>query len=410
MSENKDQILEALNEEATTSSTESLDAMWDIDETGIDSALGLDEGDADPILNLDNAKEEPTSEVNKVEKEETTEKTEEKTEEKPEEPEFSEENVEEKEEIKAETKEEEPEKETSEEESDNEFSLFAKMLAEKEILDIDENFESTEQGLIDAFEKSINTRVGEEINSFQQSLSQEGKELLAHLMNGGRVSDFTNAYSGTDVLNLDISGNKEQNQRLMLKEFLRLRGDSAEEAEETINDYKDLGKLEKQAEKARAKLADYHTNQRKQLAAKQKEAKQMQETKRVEVINTIQDTIKDSSEIKGFPLSRKHKKDLVSYMTNANVKITGADGNPSYVTKFQSDEMEASQDINDFILRAYLRMTGFDLSSAKKKAVSNYSSKLKSALQNKKSMTDTKAKLSNKGGSSSKGNDLSWDI
>jgi len=228
-------------------------------------------------------------------------------------------------------------------------------------------------------------------------------------MNGGRVSDFTNAYSGTDVLGLDISGSKEQNQRAVLTEFLKLRGDSADEIQETLNDYKDLGKLGKQAEKAKNKLAEYHTNQRKQLAVKQKEAKKMQEQKRLEVINTIQDTITDSEEIKGFPLSRKHKKDLVSYMTNANVKITGADGQPNYVTKFQADEMEASQDINDFILRAYLRMTSFDLSGTKKKAVSNYSSKLKSALQNKKSMTDTKAKLSNKGGGS-KNNDLSWDI
>tara|TARA_R100000152_G_C6776749_1_gene206092 strand:- start:71 stop:1285 length:1215 start_codon:yes stop_codon:yes gene_type:complete len=404
MSENKDEILEALNTEAPTSSTESLDAMWDIDETGIDTALGLDEGEADPLMNLDSVKEESKSEVNKVEEEESTEKTEEKTEE----PEFKEENVEEKEEVEENVEEKPAKKETIEAEDENEFSLFAKMLAEKEILDIDEDFDSTEQGLIDAFEKSINARVNEEINSFQQSLPQEGKELLAHLMNGGRVSDFTNAYSGTDVLNLDIS-KSEQNQRAVLTEFLKLRGDSNEEIQETLNDYKDLGKLGKNAEKAKARLAEYHSQQRKQLAKKQEESKKMQEQKRVEVINTIQETIKDSQEIKGFPLSRKHKKDLVSYMTNANVKITGADGNPTYVTKFQADEMEASQEIDDFILRAYLRMTKFDLSGTKKKAVSNYSSKLKSALQNKKSMTDTKAKLSNKGGGS-KNNDLSWDI
>ena len=405
MSENKDEILEALNEEAVTGSTDSLDAMWDIDETGIDSALGLDEKDADPILNLDSAIEESKSEEKEVIEDEITEKPEEKSEE----TEFNEENVEEKEEIKVEKEEKLPENETSEEESDNEFAIFAKMLAEKEILDLDEDFDATEQGLIDAFEKSISGRVNEEINSFQQTLPQDGKELLAHLMNGGRVSDFTNAYSGTDVLGLDISGDKEQNQRAVLIEFLKLRGDSSEEIQETLNDYKDLGKLGKQAEKAKNRLAEYHTNQRKHLAAKQEESKKLQEQKRVDVINSIQETITDSQEIKGFPLSRKHKKDLVSYMTNANVKITGADGQPNYVTKFQADEMEASQDINDFILRAYLRMTSFDLSGTKKKAVSNYSSKLKSALQNKKSMTDTKAKLSNKGGGS-KNNDLSWDI
>ena len=157
-------------------------------------------------------------------------------------------------------------------------------------------------------------------------------------------------------------------------------------------------------------LLVFYNNQKQQLAQKQKAAKQREEQKRVDVINSIQSTITDSSEIKGFPLSRKHKKDLVSYMTNANVKTTGADGQPTYVTKFQADEMEASQDINDFILRAYLRMTSFDLTNANKKAVSGYSSKLKSALQNKKSMTDTKAKFSGSKKGGSKVNSMSWDI
>jgi len=407
MTENKDEILDALNEEVTSGSQDTLDSMWDIDETGLNEALGLETAQADPILDMDEKKPEVKNESKKEVTEEVTEKTEEKIEE----PEFDEDSTGEKEEVKEEKEEKELEKETPEEVDENEFSLFAKMLAEKEILDLDEEFESTEQGLIDAFEKSITSRVGEEIRSFQQSLPQEGKELLAHLMNGGRVNDFSDTYAGTDIVNVDVSGGKEENQKIVLKEFLRLRGDSVEEAEETVNDYKDLGKLEKQAEKAKEKLVHFYNTQKQNLAQKQKEAKQMQEQKRTEVISTIQDTIKDSSEIKGFPLSRKHKKDLVTYMTMADRKITGADGEPSYVTKFQADEMEASQDINDFILRAYLRMTGFDLSNANKKAVSNYSSKLKSALQNKKSMTDTKAKFGGNTGAKNKGSgNMSWDI
>ena len=409
MTEKKDEILDALNEEVTSGSQDTLDSMWDIDETGLNEALGLETSQADPILDIEEKKPEAKEES----KEEVTEEVTEKTEEKIEEPEFDEDSTGEKgevKEIKEEKEEKEPEKETPEEVNENEFSLFAKMLAEKEILDLDEDFESTEQGLIDAFEKSITSRVGEEIRSFQQSLPQDGKELLAHLMNGGRVNDFSDTYAGTDIVNVDVSGDKEENQKIVLKEFLRLRGDSVEEAEETVNDYKDLGKLEKQAEKAKEKLVHFYNTQKQNLAQKQKEAKQMQEQKRTEVITTIQDTIKDSSEIKGFPLSRKHKKDLVAYMTMADNRITGADGEPTYVTKFQADEMEASQDINDFILRAYLRMTGFDLSSANKKAVSNYSSQLKSALQNKKSMTDTKAKFGGSTGAKSKGTGMSWDI
>lgn len=405
MTEKKDVILDALNEEVLTESSDTLDSMWDIDETGLDEALGLEKSQVDPILDLDNKQSEDNTEEKKEVIEEITEKTEEKTEE----PEFSEESVEEKEESKVKNKEKEPETETSEV-KENEFSIFAKMLAEKEILDLDENFDSTEQGLIDAFEKSIESRVGEEIRSFQQTLPQEGKELLAHLMNGGRVNDFADTYAGTDIVNIDISGNKEENQKTVLREFLKLRGESTEEVEETLNDYKDLGKLGKQADKAKQKLVQYYNTQKQQLAQKQHQAKQQQEQKRSEVIGTIQSTIKDSFEIKGFPLSRKHKTDLVAYMTRADVKITGTDGEPTYVTKFQADEMEASQDIDDFILRAYLRMTKFDLTSANKKAVSGYSSKLKSALQNKKSMTDTKAKFGGSKGIGGKESDLSWDI
>jgi len=408
MSENKDEILDTLNEEVKTGSHDALDSMWDIDETNLDAALGLDKTETDPILELDAKQNEKKVES----KEEAKEEVEEKEEKKSEEPVFEEESVEEDEsEDEVSTKSEEEKEETPESEiEENEFSIFAKMLADKEIIDLDDKFEATEQGLVDAFEKTIESRIGEEIRHFQQNLPQEGKELLAHLMNGGKVNDFVDTYTGLDVVNVDISEGKEDNQKAVLREFMRLRGDSAEDIDETLNDYKDLGKLEKQAEKAKAKLVQYQSIQRKELAQKQQKAKKEQEQKRAQVITTIQDTIKDSKEIQGFPLSRKHKKDLVTYMTTPNVKVTGANGEPNYVTKFQADEMEASQNIDDFILRAYLRMTKFDLSSANKKAVSNYSTKLKSALQNKKTMTDTKAKLGGGKSSASKGKGMSWDI
>lgn len=374
-----------------TESEAPLDAMWDIDDAAnVDALLNGDSGETkekDPVLgdfeveSKEEVAEEPEIPILDLEsKEEEEEKKEEK-----EEVVFKEEDV------------ETPKKEEeagSEEKEDNEFSIFAKMLAEKELLDIDEEeFEASEEGLLDAFSSTIENRVKEEIDLFQKNLPNDGKELLKHLMNGGAVSDFQEVYSTPDVSNINIKGEEnERNQVAVLREFLRLRGDTAEEIEETVNDYGDLGKLEKQAEKAQQRLSQYYNSQKKQLEVKREQEKELREQRKTEVITTIQDTISNQDEIKGFPLGRKVKKELLSYMTETNVKVDGPDG-PQYVTGFQADEMKSSNNVDDFILRAYLRMTDFDLGGVKKKSKTDLSSKLRTQLQNSKSRTATQAKF-----------------
>ena len=267
----------------------------------------------------------------------------------------------------------------------------------------------TKAQLIDAVDGTIEQRIKEEIDLFQKGLPTEGKDLLRHIMNGGNITDFVNAYDTPDITSLDISGDNFQNQRIVLKEFLRLRGDSKEEVEETLSDYEDLGKLEKQARKAKARLENYHEDRKRDLAEKTRRDSQARETQRKEVLTQITDTITDSDTIKGFPLSRKRKKELLSYMTNANVRIETPNG-PQYVSQFQADEMKSSQNIDDFILKAYLRMTDYDLEGVKKKSKTDYTSSLRTHLQNKKSMTDTKANFGgNKKPGATKGSAV-WDI
>jgi hypothetical protein len=55
--------------------------------------------------------------------------------------------------------------------------------------------------------------------------------------------------------------------------------------------------------------------------------------------------------------------------------------------------MNASQDVDDFIVRAYLRMTNFSLDGVKKKSKSDLSSKLRTQLQHSKNRTGTQAKF-----------------
>ena len=95
-------------------------------------------------------------------------------------------------------------------------------------------------------------------------------------------------------------------------------------------------------------------------------------------------------------------------MTETTAKVEGQDG-PQYVTQFQADEMNASQDVDDFILRAYLRMTNFSLDGVKKKSKSDLSSKLRTQLQHSKNRTGTQAKFGGNKKTSGKTESSAWN-
>jgi hypothetical protein len=413
-----------------------LDTLWDIDEPTFEEAFDLSkDGDNDPVLKgLDLPEPETTKEDTEVEnaldldldnpegvekskrKKDWTEKTKKEldAEKEPENVRTGSEGM--SKEIEEAVEKEEIEKiidkdtEESTDTGENEFSVFAKMLSEKGIIDLnEEEFDPSEKGLVNAVDDTIDQRIKEEIDLFQKGLPTEGKDLLRHIMSGGTVSDFVNAYDTPNVEDLDIGGNNFQNQRAVLKEFLRLRGDNPEEINETLTDYEDLGKLGKQAEKAKVRLGQYYDDQRRSLAEKTRRDSQARETQRKEVLSQITDTITGSESIKGFPLSRKRKRELLQYMTEANIKVDGANG-PQYVSQFQADEMKASQNVDDFILKAYLRMTDYDLEGVKKKSKTDFTSKLRSTLQNKKDMTDTQAKFGGNKKPGTSGNSAEWDI
>ena len=369
-------------------SNEVNDQIWDIDEPSFDEAFGT-ESNADPILAaIEDSIESPKP--NTDIKEELTSLDEEDAKDKTETPivDFNPEEVESSENpvLEKDTKEEE-----TPEEVENEFSIFAKMLAEKELIDINEDeFEATEEGLLDAFSGTIESRVKEEIDMFQKSLPSEGKELLKHMMAGGSIADFKESYGTPDYENISIED--ENNQKWIVAEFMKLRGDSMEEIQETIEDYADLGKLERQAAKAQERLAHYSRKQKENLAVRREEEKMARDNKRQEVLTNISSLVEESTEIKGFPLTKKAKKDLLTYMTDTSVKIDSPNG-PQYVTQYQADEMKSSENLEDFVLKAYLRMTDYNLGPVKTKSESNLSAKLRQQLQHSKSKTGTQAKF-----------------
>ena len=198
------------------------------------------------------------------------------------------------------------------------------------------------------------------------------------------TSDFVDTYSQFNYNEVNVKANKNQPEVGVLTEFAKLRGDAPEEIAENLELYEDSGLLEGKALRAQERLAAYQEQQKQQFAAKQEEANRAKEQQRQEVVSNIQEKISTVEELKGIPLSKKVKKQLLSYMTVPSVRSTAPDGTVKYVTQFQADESKNPNDLDEFISKAYLRMTDYDLSSAKKRTVSDFSSKLRNSLQNKR--------------------------
>jgi hypothetical protein len=301
MAEQNDPVLETLNEQPQTN---QMDSLWDIDEPSFDQSFNLDPSLGDP-LSLDSTEEFKIEETKEEVKAELPDLNEEEVVEAKEETKEEEETLPDLDSVIEETPAAE-EDSTEEEQEDNEFGIFAKMLSEKEILDVNEDFEPTEEGLIEAFEGTVKSRVQEEIDMFQKGLPEDGKALLAHIMNGGKVSDFKEVYNDIDVSRLDMQAKNAQ--VYVLSEYMKLRGDTPEEIQENLELYENNDVLGKHASKAQQRLADYQANRKADLAKKQEEAVAQQESKRKEVVENINTTIQDSSDINGFPVSRKQKR------------------------------------------------------------------------------------------------------
>jgi len=390
---------EALSaEKPITQKEEGLNQIWDIDEPSFDEALGTNT-DPDPVLGgldleTEESKDEPTEQKEEElpeaigadfdeENVDDTSKETETKEEDSDEPEFDPEVS------TKEKSEDKPDVEKEVVEDENEITTFAKMLAENELLDLEEGENANDvDALLDAFGKTLENRVSEEVELFQKGLPLEGRELLKHMMDGGNVRDFKEVYNSPDFNKVDVRGSNVNNQKWVISEFLKLRGDTQEEIVETLSDYEDLGNLEKQAQKAQVRLVQYDTHKKQELETKRAEEVKKKETQREEVLTNISTLVNDSADLKGFPLTRKAKKELLSYMTETNVKVDGSEG-AQYVTQFQADEMKAAQNLEDFVLKAYLRMTDFNLDGVKKRSKTDLTSKLRTQLQNKKSMTGT---------------------
>lgn len=276
--------------------------------------------------------------------------------------------------------EEEPEEEEVEEEEDNskesEYSVYAKHMYEKGLLDLDdEDVIETEEDLERLQRKTIDNGIG----SYKQSLPEDGQKFLEFVENGGNPSDF-HKYYYSDGSFEDFDLESEENQKYVIRQALELEGYTPEEVEDEINDTIDLGKLDKKAAVHLKKLQKIEKEQKALLLESQKNYAKEQEAIRVREWETFKKGLFDKEAIAGFKMTPKSKQDLWDYMTKPIDKKTG-------LTAYQKDSKE-NEDAR--YMFAYLLKNKWDIKSLERQVTTKAVGKLAAKLSN---YTDTRAKI-----------------
>ena len=235
--------------------------------------------------------------------------------------------------------------------------------------------ENTEEAFEDMIKKTIQNGIDDFKNSFENPMT---KQFIDYLENGGSAGDFMQLVSGPDYSQVtpDYLESNEAVQKQILKDYLMGQGESADEADETIQAFEDAGSLGKKANTALGKLQATQ-KQHREDAIKAQQVKAEEHKKQVEkYVSELETNINSKEELAGFKLTKKVKSELFGYITNV-----GKDG--------KTQLMRDAEDPDKQLLMAFFHFNNFNFDKLEKKAGKKATNDLMSKLSR---VTDTSKK------------------
>jgi hypothetical protein len=281
----------------------------------------------------------------------------------------------------------------------NFFEIFGKNLTKlgvftpEEELEDDEEFEWNEDTFVAKFEDNARKLANEYIEQAFSKFGPQHRDFLTKVAQEGvdPRAYFEAMESQNFIEQYDIED--ENNQERIVFEYMRMLEPDRDpnEIAEEINDLKDLNKLEKKADQAKAKLSAYYAQKQQQLEQQAIEQQQRMEYNRMQFTKTIEGSIQQAiqnGQIDNIPFDKRDEIELVKYITETPFQTR--DGRP--VTALYKDFVEAQQNPENILKLAKFLKSGLKVDSAIKKAVKEETKKLWDFGVTKKKRTLTPGK------------------
>lgn len=221
-----------------------------------------------------------------------------------------------------------------------------------------------------------------EENSKPNYASEEIEKLDEFVKNGGNIRDYFSIDAEVNLEDIDIE-DSEDNQKTVIREYLKEKGLNKSQIDKKITRYEDAGVLEDEAVDALEALKDIREHKKEQLLADQQKAAVEAKKRQQQFFDNVVNEIKGMDSIHGVAIPNKDKKALLDYIFKPD-----ANG----VTQYQKDY---SKSLKNLITSAYFTMKGDTLlSTAQKQGKKDAITHFKNTLT-KNSGVNTRSKQQN---------------
>ncbi len=236
------------------------------------------------------------------------------------------------------------------EESDEDTSI-AESIAKALGYDIENNYEDTEEGLVE-FTKDIAQNIAEDqINELFQQFPLVQKH-LDFVMAGGDSEKFFQAYNpNLDYSQYEIDKGDIRTQKAFVSEYFKTKGHDEEFIKDMLEDYEDSGKLYDKATIAQKQLANVQREERERLVEEQKQIQAQTAKQQQEFWENVANVIDEGKEFAGIRIPEKEKAKFFDYIS-APINKNGA-------TKRDEDYANAELEVK--LAVDYLMFKGFKL-------------------------------------------------
>ncbi len=233
-----------------------------------------------------------------------------------------------------------------------------------------------EKDFVGLLETEVDNRVQETFEGFFEELDDDAKSFLKFKKDGGDTRQFFAALqTSSSVPKGDLDDSVHQ-KAIARYYFKNVEGMDEADIDDRIQWLDDTGKTAKNAERYDAKIKIHMQKQEKALAKQTKDAIKEAEENAKSFTKSIKTVLKDVNDVNGFAFTSKDKKELIPYITEAEVKI----GKNKFITGLQNDLRSLMGDHQKLILLAKLLKSDFDTSSIKTKEETKNTRKIKEDL------------------------------
>ena len=243
--------------------------------------------------------------------------------------------------------------------------LFFDAFAEELGWDVkDDEKPDSMEGLINYIEDTVAE------NSKPQYADDRIAQLDAYVKNGGKFEDFYNGMSqNIQYDNMDMED--ESNQKMAVRDYLKLSGYSDEQIDKKIERYEDADMLEDEATDAIERLKEHQEYQLQQQQEEQEALRAQQQQQAQQFVINLSNTINSLDNIRGVAIPKQDRKALFDYITKVD-----ASGMTQYQKDFNANMTE------NLIESAYFTMKGDALiGEAKRTGQTTAAEKLRKMLR-----------------------------